>query len=362
MTQTYHKEEEFMSEERPVAVRVRRTPLAMLSDASMAIEHFRVAATVREKHLEKRGQSCPDTQELILRSMDLEDWVNGRLAGYMEPHPAYWWFSHIKGIGKENIAKVIGEIEGFGRFYPVGDSWIPAYVHRLPESYYKLDGSKLVEETGVWVEGIERCTTPSKLRVHAGWAPGIKRRVGETLRYNARLKMLVWRLAVSLMRVKGYSWVADPSLLGYSGDVDKLASKDGKGKTLYHVPDPARNGKFYSFYCEYHDYLVRREVAKGTNIIPTPKARFCAACQKDVVKKAAKFCPDCHGPLSLKTEPPGYLYEGHLHNMVMRRTGQLFLDLLWVAWREGLGLPLRTPYSVEYGGHSRIITCQDMMD
>jgi len=89
---------------------------------------------------------------------------------------------------------------------------------------------------------------------------------------------------------------------------------------------------------------------------------MCFNCNKEVVKKAAKFCPDCRGPLSLKTEPEGVLFQGHLHEMATRRMRQLFMDLLWHAWRKGAGLPVTQPYPVVYKGHSRIITCEDMMD
>jgi hypothetical protein len=188
----------------------------------------------------------------------------------------------------------------------------------------------------------------------------MRRKAGEKIHYNQRLKMLFFRLASSLMRVKGYRWVADPAAEGYTGNIDDLTYSEKLAR--YHMPDPAIDGKFYVFYCQYKDHLIRRETAKGTKIVPTPKERFCFNCNKEVVKKAAKFCPDCHEPLSLKTEPPGVLYKGHLHLLALHRMEQMFSDQLWVAWRKTLGLPLRQPYPVEFLGHSQILSPEDFMD
>ena len=304
---------------------VRHNPLAMLGDASMAVERVRIAAQIRLSHLAKRGEACEDTRELMDRAQLLEEWVDGRLAAYLSGHPAAWWFTHVKGVGSENIAKVISRIEAFGKWYDPGDEMIPPYVHRQPQEYSFLDRTTGETETkvGIWVAGIERLPTPSKLRKLAGLVPGMRKESGKILPYDDELRMLTWRLGLGLMRA---------------------------------------TGKFYDFYNDYKDYLVRRETGAGHQVVPTPRQRMCFNCNKEVVKKAAKFCPDCGGPLSLKTEPEGVLYQGHLHEMATRRMRQLFMDLLWVAWRKGEGLPLRVPYAVEYGGHSRIMTCEDMMD
>jgi hypothetical protein len=303
---------------------IRKPPLAMLANAELAMEKITVMAKVRLRHLERRGNTCPDTEELLRRVKPIDDWLVERMASYLESNPAYWWFSHIKGIGGENIAKIIGGIEGFGRYYDVGDPIIPPYVKREPEEYITLDeGSNEIVKTGTWVEGIERLLTPSKQRVLIGHAPGLKRRRGERHSYDATLKMLFHRLGTSLMRAKG---------------------------------------AFYEFYLGYRDYLENRVTSEGKKIIPTPRARYCAKCDKEVIKKAAKFCPDCGEPLSQKTEPPGVIYEGHIHMMAQRKMEQLFSDLLNVVWRQGLGLPVREPYPVERLGHSGIIRPEDMMD
>jgi hypothetical protein len=315
----------------------RRSSFAMLGDVSLTIEKVRVKLIVREKHLNRRRETCTDTLEILAATREFEEFVDGKLAARLMEHPAWAWVSRIKGCGPENVAKVIARIENFGHFYDPGDPMIPSYVHREPEMYFvlvpedkedevvgdivdRIDTWLVVEKVGIWVAGIERLTTPSKLRKLAGHMPGMKREVGKKIGYDQTLKMLMWRMGRSLMRAEG---------------------------------------KFYGFYSSYKAYLIARETQKGTKIMPTPKARFCPACTKEVIKKAARFCPDCNGPLSLKNEPPGVLYQGHLHAMAKARMQQAFLDSLWAAWREALGLPVCTPYPIQFLGHHDAIHYRD---
>ena len=134
--------------------------------------------------------------------MALEQKVDELLARLVGDHPAAPWFSKVKGTGGEAIGKVIGHIEAFGKFYPVGDPMIPAYVTRLPEMVPvpQDDTDELVEIPMVWVSGIERLTTPSKLIKYAGFVPGQKRKAGELTDHNVELRTMCWRLATSLMK------------------------------------------------------------------------------------------------------------------------------------------------------------------
>jgi len=143
----------------------RGSILPALVDASIAIEKIRVSAEVRQTHLRKRLKADPETGELCRRLTELEDYVNGRIAELIENHPAYPWFSLVKGVGRENIAKVIGLVD------------------------------------------INKAPTISSLWMFAGLAPeggkAMKRVKGEKLRYNSQLRSMAWRLANSLRRAKG---------------------------------------------------------------------------------------------------------------------------------------------------------------
>ena len=139
--------------------------LVTMVDATLVIEKLRLAAQRRKSHLEEQSKEDPDTTELYRRLKDLEDFVDGRIAVLLKAHPAYDWFSRVKGIGPENIAKVVGLID------------------------------------------ITRCDTPSALwkfcgySVEDGVAP--RRTRGKKLTYNSQLRSLCWRLATSLMRGGG---------------------------------------------------------------------------------------------------------------------------------------------------------------
>lgn len=143
------------------------TSLVTMVDAAVAIEKLRVASEVRKTHLKLRGKQDKETDELHHRLKDLEDFVDGRVAYLIQSHPAYYWFSLVLGVGRENIGKVVAPID------------------------------------------IKRATTPSALWKFAGFAPDEEgkamRRVkgGGKLQYNSQLRSMCWRLAGSLKRAKG---------------------------------------------------------------------------------------------------------------------------------------------------------------
>ncbi len=42
----------------------------------------------------------------------------------------------------------------------------------------------------------------------------------------------------------------------------------------------------------------------------------------------------------------------HIHRMAMAKTGKIFLQHLWLVWRESEGLPINEPYAIAVLGHS----------
>lgn len=139
--------------------------LSTLGDATLAIEKVRVRTQVRQSHLKLQGRVDIETDELLRRVKDLEEYTDGRIATILKSHPAYSWFNRVKGIGKENIGKVVGLVD------------------------------------------IERANTISALWKFAGYAPqdghAMKRTKGEKLCYNSQLRSMCWRLGGSLMKAKG---------------------------------------------------------------------------------------------------------------------------------------------------------------
>jgi len=136
-------------------------------DAALAIEKIRISTEIRQSHLAKQNKHDPETDELHRRIKDLEVFVDGRVAHLIESHPAYPWFSLVKGVGGENIAKVVAPID------------------------------------------IEKANTISSIWKFTGFAPDKEgkamRRVkgGGKLEYNSQLRSMCWRLASSLKIARG---------------------------------------------------------------------------------------------------------------------------------------------------------------
>lgn len=140
--------------------------LTTLVDAALAIEKLRVSSEVRQRHLARQGKKDPETDELHEHLKDLEDFVDDRVAHLIQIHPAYPWFSRVKGIGQENIGKVVAPI----------------------------DIKKANTISAVWKF--------AGFSVEEGVAPK-RRRGGGKLEYNSQLRSMCWRLGSSLLRAKG---------------------------------------------------------------------------------------------------------------------------------------------------------------
>jgi len=100
-------------------------------------------------------------------------------------------------------------------------------------------------------------------------------------------------------------------------------------------------GKFYEYYLSQKEAYVKRFEAQGYRIVP------------------AANLPKVKGK---KVEGDGFISEGHIHNMALRKMIKLFLSCLWLAWREGLGLPITSPYSIGVLKHDSFIRPEDMVD
>lgn len=323
-------ESELMTELAPEPVHKEKGDLAYFADMAFAVEHVRVSAMVRLKHLAKLRKGSPDTDRLLELATALENFVDGKLADVIVSHPTWSWAQRIKGVGRENLPKVVGLIEAFGKHYPPGDPLIPPYVTRPVETYWEIDRAtgEPVEKQGIWVAGIERLSMPSKLWKYSGEyvsdGHAARREAGKKLAFNADLRMAFFRLATSLMRAQGI-WYS-------GGDPDAGYSRGYEG----------------------HKAVIRSmKEAAGYKIVPTPRERMCLTCGP-VVKKAAKFCPTCGERLATKTEPPGVLYEGHLHAMALRLLIKDFQVCLWRVWREALKLPVVDSYPVAHLAHPRL--------
>ena len=139
---------------------------SIILDIIEYVQKARVSAQVRQAHLAKQGKKCDVTERILERTLEFEKWLESELAKQVTAHPAYSWFSRVKGVGNINIGKVIGMID------------------------------------------IKKADRISKLWRYAGFGVNsdgkAERQVkGEKLHYNKTLKAMCWRLGKSLIRAKG---------------------------------------------------------------------------------------------------------------------------------------------------------------
>lgn len=288
---------------KPVGLVKPVSPIGFFGERSHVIEKARVSAQVRLTHLKNQGRQDPDTTELVKRTKDLENWVDGRLASLAASHPTYAWWSRITGCSPRLVGSIIGHIENFGRFYPVDDPMIPKFVDRTA----CLDDDN---EPWIWVEGIERLPTPSALYKLAALAPGMRRTAGQLSEGNIELKTACFR--------------------------------------LFQFGFLFRGGPYRDFYQGYKERKERDFVAQGGRVMATPKGRFCPQCAEERhVPRTTLYCPDCGTKLASKIEPEGVLFKGHLDAMARRRAMKLFLSHLWLVWRQALNLPVCQPYALD---------------
>jgi len=147
--------------EKPLSAKITGSDLVYLVNTLLSVEKMRVAAQVRLSHFKHAGKNCIETENAHKRLQDTEDYITLRLKSFVQSHPAYPWFTLVRGIGNENIAKVIGLID------------------------------------------IKRAPYISSLWKWFGYYPGAKREKGKKLEFNIQGKSMCWRMAGGLLKGKG---------------------------------------------------------------------------------------------------------------------------------------------------------------
>jgi len=142
--------------------------LNALVDFQLQFEKALTALKIRDTHLRKNNTIDPETEALLLESETFKkEFILKPVKRLLESHPAYPWFSRVKGVGNENIAKVV--------------SLIDITKAETVSSLWKYAGYAVVDGTA------ER---PKK---------------GEKLHFNKTLKTMCYRLGVSLLKAHGIS-------------------------------------------------------------------------------------------------------------------------------------------------------------
>jgi len=250
------------------SLELKRGTLGALVDFQLQFEKALTALKIRNTHLKKNGTPDKATEDLLEESEKFKkEFILAPVATLLKNHPAYPWFSRVKGVGNENIAKVVSLID------------------------------------------IKKAPTISSLWKYAGYSveEGVadRPRKNEKLHFNKTLKVMCYRLGVSLLKAHGLA-------------------KEG-----------TNFGKYYERCLALEIQKIESE-SQGKKI----------AEKKDI-------------PKGKENE---YVNKLHVHNRAFRKMIKLFLGCLWLYWRKAEGLPIRDPYPVEKFGHTTVIEPEQMTD
>jgi len=292
--------------------------LSNLVDAELAIERERVSLDIRLSHLKLQGRDCKDTADTRDKLVEVEHWVEGRIANILKEHPAYPWFSRVKGIGTENIAKCLGSIR------------------IKPEQGYRRNPK---------TKALEFVDLPYADTVSAIWAfsgdavngdgKAMRPQPGEVLTYNKELRTMWWRLGGSILKA------------GLRQKCTRCGAAVGQASVASHgCKDAAFVSVGTSRFADYYLRQKARDIEQFTN-------------RGWRVMPASELPKDNDGK---RHEPDGVISEGHIHNRALRKMIKLFQACLFLVWREAEGLPPTKPYAIDVLRHDSLIQPWEMVD
>ena len=142
------------------------TTLHFLVQTHMQIEKLRMATDSQCSTVLKQGFNDPYLSQVRQKVCEFEEWIEAEIRGLVISHPAWPWLNQVKGVGMENIGKVIAFVGDISRFPTVSKLW----------SY-----------SGYSVKNGE---APRKVK-------------GQKVTWNKNLRIMCWRLGVSLIRARG---------------------------------------------------------------------------------------------------------------------------------------------------------------
>jgi hypothetical protein len=292
--------------------------LSRLVDVELAVERERVRCDIRLSHLGLQGRQCIHTEGARDKLLEVEHWIEEQIADLIKQHPAYPWFSKVKGVGSENIAKCIGPL----RVKPEKGYRKNPETRKLEEVElsYASQISDFWGFTGYGLNENHKAMKPKR---------------GEVLSYNSELRSMWWRLGSSLMKA---------GLRQRCSKCNKIVSQ--ASTNIHPCVDaefiPVGTTKFAEYYLTEKAKYIQRFLNQGWQIIP-----------------ASQLPKDENGK---KYEPDGIISEGHVHNMALRKMIKLFQACLFLVWREAEGLPPTKPYALDKLGHDSMIKPWGMVD
>jgi len=290
--------------------------LSRLEDSKQAVERETTRLKIRLAHLKLQKRTDEETVKVLEKLIAVEDYIDGRVAETIKQHPAYPWFSKVKGIGPENIAKCLGPL----RIKP-------------EKGYRKNEAGKLE------LVDLPYANTISAVWSFSGYAPddegkAMKPKEGEVLHYNKHLRSLWWRLGTSILKASLRQKCSKCGRLIGQASIAQHKCKHAGFTTV-------ATSAFGRYYLQQKATITERHLSNGGKIVPAT----------ELPKKDGK-----------KYEPEGVLTEGHIHNRALRKMIKLFQGCLFLVWREAEGLPPTKPYAIDKLGHDSMIKPWDMID
>jgi hypothetical protein len=148
---------------------IERGALEAIVNFQLMFEKGLTSLKIRKTHLENNGTPDPETIKLLAEAEDFKkEFILKPVKKLLADHPAFPWFSKVKGVGNENIAKVISLID-INKADTISALW-------------KYAGY-----------GVDENGKPDRLKK------------GEKLHFNKTLKTMCYRLGVSLLKAHGIS-------------------------------------------------------------------------------------------------------------------------------------------------------------
>lgn len=297
-----------------------KTPFAFLVNSKLAVEKTTTRTLVRQSHLALRNVNDPHTNQVLELLQATEETIDGWVTEELRKHPAYPWFSRIKGIGNENIAKVVGLIS-IERAPRISSLWRHAGMHVIKVT---VTPEQQMEEAQRSLDGLQKKL--AELRKKFGKNPEKEAEQVQVLRsgaINTLAQSLEARVSNLVSEERGYAptramYKALETKLDYDSDLRvmcfRLAGSLIKAQGLY-----------AQFYDRAKAGIIAKLQSKGVLIVP-----------------ALELPTNGNGKIF---EPVGTIAAGHVHMRAQRKMTKLFLSHLWLVWRQAVNLPITQPYA-----------------
>lgn len=295
-----------------------------------ALDKLMAPMLARQDRLKKQNKNDYILNSVIDTLQSSKNDLMDNLEKIIKQHPAYPWFSKIKGVNAEGISKVLSPIRvkieymcnSCGNIQDNGDECLICHSNKMRQLDYADTISSLWRYAGlaIFPDGTIQ-----------------KWRKGEKLDYNPELKTACWHVATSILKSGLRKKCLTCGELLSSSKVDSHKCSNAEFVTV-------ATSRYAQYYLNVKEEEYKKVVNKGIKVIQSSDVKSCNSCGAEITPKYVKYCPSCNSKLF---NDDSVIYEGRIHNRALRKMLRLFLAHLWIVWREKLGLEVTKPRSVD---------------